>query len=63
MESGLAAKALDNAGSATLSRWAWEYYTRETSRVHDESAAGSDLDDDEAMRIATEEVSRARRRP
>jgi hypothetical protein len=41
---------------------AWEYYTRETRRVLDESAAGSDLDEDEAMRIATEEVSRVRRR-
>jgi hypothetical protein len=41
---------------------AWEYYTRETRRVLDESAAGSDLDEDEAMRVATEEVSRVRRR-
>ena len=40
---------------------AWEYYTRETRRVLDESAAGSDLDEDEAMRVATEEVSRLRR--
>jgi hypothetical protein len=40
----------------------WEYYTRETRRVLDESAAGSDLDEDEAVRIATEEVSRVRRR-
>jgi hypothetical protein len=30
--------------------------------VLDESASGSDLDEDEAMRIATEEVSRVRRR-
>jgi hypothetical protein len=41
---------------------AWEYYTRETRRVLGETAAGSDLDEDEAMRIATEEVSRVRRR-
>lgn len=41
---------------------AWEYYTRETRRVLDESAAGSDLDEDEAMQVATEEVGRARRR-
>ena len=41
---------------------AWEYYTRATRRVLDESAAGSDLDEDEAMRVATEEVSRVRRR-
>ena len=33
---------------------AWEYYTRDTRRVLDESAAGSDLDEDEAMRVATE---------
>jgi hypothetical protein len=41
---------------------AWEYYTRETRRVLDESAAGSDLDEDEAIREASEEVSRVRRR-
>jgi len=41
---------------------AWEYYTRETRRVLDESAAVSDLDEDEAMRVATEEVSGVRRR-
>lgn len=41
---------------------AWEYYTRETRRVLDESAAGSDLDEDVAMRVATEEVTRVRRR-
>ena len=41
---------------------AWEFYTRGTRQVLDESAAGSDLDEDEAMRIATEEVSRVRRR-
>lgn len=41
---------------------AWEYFTREARRVLDESAAGSDLAEDEAMRVATKEVSRARRR-
>jgi hypothetical protein len=41
---------------------AWEYYTREARHVLDETAAGSDLDEDEAMRVATEEVSRVRRR-
>ena len=41
---------------------AWEYYTREPRRVLDETTAGADLDEDEAMRIATEEVSRVRRR-
>ena len=41
---------------------AWEYYTREARRVLDETAAGSELDEDEAMRIATDEVSRVRRR-
>ena len=41
---------------------AWEYYTRETRRVLDETAAGSDLDEDEAMEAATDEVSRVRRR-
>jgi hypothetical protein len=43
-------------------RSAWEYCTRETRRVLDESAVASDLDEDEAMRVATEEVSRVRRR-
>ena len=41
---------------------AWEYYTRQARRVLEETAAGSDIDEDEAMRIATEEVSRVRRR-
>ena len=41
---------------------AWEYYTRKTRGVLDEVVAGSELDEDEAMRIATEEVSRVRRR-
>lgn len=41
---------------------AWEHYTRATRRVLDESAVASDLDEDEAMQIATEEVSRVRRR-
>lgn len=33
---------------------AWEYDTRETRRALDEIVAGSELDEDEAMRIATE---------
>jgi hypothetical protein len=41
---------------------AWEYYTRKTWRVLDQTAAGSGLDEDEAMRLATEEVRRVRRR-
>ena len=41
---------------------AWEYYTREARRVLDETAAGSDLGEDEAMRVATEEARRVRRR-
>jgi hypothetical protein len=41
---------------------AWEYYTRQTRNVLDESAVGSDLDEDEAMGVATDEVSRVRRR-
>ena len=41
---------------------AWEYYTHATRRVLDESAVGSGLDEDEAMRIATEEVGRVRGR-
>ncbi|MFQ5524114.1 MAG: hypothetical protein ACE5F5_11150 [Acidimicrobiia bacterium] len=41
---------------------AWEYYTTRTRRALDETAAGSDLDEDEAIRVATEEVSRVRRR-
>ena len=41
---------------------AWEYYTRQARRVIDEAMAGADLDEDEAMRIATEEVNRVRRR-
>jgi hypothetical protein len=40
---------------------AWEYYTRDTRQVLEETATGSDLDEDEAMRVATDEVSRARR--
>jgi len=34
----------------------------ETRRLLDESAVACDLDEDEAMRIATEEVGRVRRR-
>jgi hypothetical protein len=41
---------------------AWEYYTRVTRRALDESAAGSDLDQGRAMRVAIEEVGRVRRR-
>lgn len=41
---------------------AWEYYTRETRRMRDEGAAGSDLAEDEVMRIGTQEVARVRRR-
>jgi hypothetical protein len=41
---------------------AWEYYTREPRRVLGESVAGADLDEEEAMRIAAEEVGRLRRR-
>lgn len=41
---------------------AWEYYTRNTRRMLDEGAAGAGLGEDEAMRIATEEVSQVRRR-
>ena len=54
----------DESGeSLRMSRQAaWEYYTQATRRVLDESAVGSDLDEDEAMRIATEEVGRVRRR-
>lgn len=49
--------------SLSMSRQsAWEYYTRETRRMLDEGAAGGDLGEDEAMRIATEEVVRVRRR-
>ena len=40
----------------------WEYYTRGARRVLDESVARTGLDEDEAMRVATEEVSRVRRR-
>jgi hypothetical protein len=40
---------------------AWEYYTRETRRVLEETATGTDLNEDEAMRVATDEVSRVRR--
>lgn len=39
-----------------------EYYSREAGRVLDESAVGSGLDEDEAIRVAAEEVGRVRRR-
>ena len=49
--------------SSGMSRQAaWEYYTRKTRRVLDQTAADSGLDEDEAMRLATEEVRRVRRR-
>lgn len=41
---------------------AWEYYTRQTRHLLDDSAVGSDLDEGEAMGVATGEVSRVRRR-
>lgn len=40
---------------------AWEYYTRDTRQVLEEAVANSDLDEADAMRVATEEVSRVRR--
>ena len=40
---------------------AWEYYTREPRQVLEETATGSDLNEDEAMQVATDEVSRVRR--
>lgn len=40
---------------------AWEYYTRETRQVREETAAGSDLNEDEAMRVATDEIAGVRR--
>lgn len=41
---------------------AWEYYTRDASRALQEMTDESELDEAEAMRLATEEVSRVRRR-
>lgn len=41
---------------------AWEYYTAKARSVLDQTAADSGLDEDEAMRLATEEVRRVRRR-
>lgn len=42
---------------------AWEYYTRDVRKVLDRvTSAGEELSDDEALRIATEEVSELRRR-
>ena len=41
---------------------AWEYYTRETRQVREETATGSDLNEDEAMRVATDDVNWAQRR-
>ncbi len=49
-------------GSLGMSRQsAWEFYTRDARRAIDQAADVSDLDEDEAMRIATEEVTRIRR--
>ncbi|HLT96244.1 MAG TPA: hypothetical protein VK070_05585 [Acidimicrobiia bacterium] len=39
---------------------AWEYYTRDVRRILD--AVGDELSEEEALRIATEEVSELRRR-
>lgn len=42
---------------------AWEYYTSDARRVLTQTAAGNeDLDEGEAIRIATEEVDQVRRR-
>ena len=41
---------------------AWEYYTRKARRVLDQTAADFGLDEDEAMRLSTEEVRQVRRR-
>ena len=41
---------------------AWEYFTRDARLVLDETTDVSGLDENEAMRVATEEVSRVRRR-
>ena len=41
---------------------AWEYYTRRTLQALDEATGASDIGEDEAMRLAVEEVGRVRRR-
>jgi len=42
---------------------AWEYYTRDVRRILDKAAAdGDDLTEEEALQLATEEVSEIRRR-
>ncbi|MEX0797583.1 MAG: hypothetical protein WEB67_04750 [Acidimicrobiia bacterium] len=42
---------------------AWEYYTRDVRRILDKAAAdGEDLTEEEALRLATEEVAEIRRR-
>jgi hypothetical protein len=42
---------------------AWEFYTRDARRVMDETTAHNvHLDEAKALRVATEEVSRVRRR-
>ncbi len=41
---------------------AWEYYTRDARAALEESTAGAELREDEAMRVATDEVGQVRRR-
>jgi hypothetical protein len=41
---------------------AWEFYTRDVRELLDETAANAGLEDDEAIGIATDEVSQIRRR-
>lgn len=42
---------------------AWEYYTRDSRQALEQTVAvNSDLEEDEALRIATDEVSTMRRR-
>ncbi len=41
---------------------AWEYYTRDARAALEDSAGGAELSEDDAMQVATEEVSQVRRR-
>jgi hypothetical protein len=42
---------------------AWEYYTRDARRILDSAAAeGDELSEEDALRLATEEVAQIRRR-
>jgi len=42
---------------------AWEYYTRDARRILDRAAAeGEELSEEDALRLATEEVAQIRRR-